>query len=160
MMSVNSCPPLDVPLVCATVNSLNALEVVFCGGSRAAFFSSLVLARASILSLRIFPCSVKGLFARFFGAAFFAVGFALFFAAFAVLALGFFASLSCFAASLAEVGALAARVTARFTGLEGSPTAFLGRPGVAYSRYAQRTKTRAARSYWRCDWHGRSGRRV
>jgi hypothetical protein len=79
--------------------------------------------------------SVKGFF---FGAAFFVLGLPTgFFAVdlpaafFAVeFAVGFLAFTSFVAGSVPEVS-LACRLAARLTGLDGSPTAFRGRPGVA-----------------------------
>jgi len=96
------------------------------GGDRAVFLSAFI-------SAVVFSSSVSGFFTRFLGGAgFFALGAVFFFVVPAVFfaRAAFFFSANCSPASPVD-GDLAARLTALFTGREGSPTAFLGFCGVA-----------------------------
>lgn len=94
------------------------------GGLNAAFFRSASLTFSSLAALTAFCSSVNSFFG--FGAGFLAAGF------FAAVFLGswFF----CLAGDFGVVALVAERFAERLTGLEGSPTTFRGRPGVAYPR--------------------------
>lgn len=89
------------------------------GGFNAVFFSSLIFVLAAFASFFACCSGVNTFFTGFFGAAFF------FFALAEALR-----AWTRFLASPPSADR-ASRLTARFTGRDGSPTAVLGRPGVA-----------------------------
>lgn len=121
-----SARPAVLPRILSARNSFQVSVFLRCGGSSASFLSSTMVAffaSAAFFALRL--ASTSGL------TSFFGFGLALGFAAtffFFACAVAFFAFTCLVAAS--SLGDLAARLTARFTGREGSPTAFLGRPGL------------------------------
>ena len=122
------------PLDLSWTNVEYALMAGRGGGDNAAFFKFLSAAVSFLACAATFCSSVNaflGTFlATFFFTGFFAATVFFFVAGFFAAAVFFFAR-TCFVAASSVVVDLAARLTARLTGREGSPTAFRGLPGVA-----------------------------
>lgn len=112
-------PPVRLPFHFSRQNTLYAENGAAEGGNSAAFFSCESLSFAVLESFTACCSGVNGFLVRFFGAGFF------------FAAAVFFFALTCLVAGSFRVVDLASRFTARLTGLDGSPTVFRGRPGVA-----------------------------